>query len=340
MSPKTMSSPVARCATAAATAVTLALSLAACSSASTASEPAAAAADQVKDLKVGAPTSLAGLGLRASIEEGDFTKAGLTVTAAANKSANDAVPQLLSGAEQVAVLDTITYMQARSQGIPVKIIAGAGEQSTEGDAGTMSAATVVAKSGSAISSAKDLVGKKVAVPGIKTQTWMNIRAAVDQAGGDSSKVNFVEASGPQMIDMVTQGTVDAATAAEPLGSASIASGQVKAVINTDAPGNKGVPSSVYVATEDFISKNPETVKKFTDAIYQGATQLNGHRDLSVKIAQDQLNYKPEQLKNAFFITLSTAPVDPARLDALSALAVKYGILDKNLNGQDLLASSK
>jgi NitT/TauT family transport system substrate-binding protein len=336
-----MSSPVARCATAAATAFTLALSLAACSSASTASEPAAAvAANQVKDLKVGAPTSLSGLGLRASIEEGDFTKAGLTVTPTANKSANDAVPQLLSGAEQVAVLDTITYMQARSQGIPVKIIAGAGEQSTNGEPGTMSAATVVAKSGSPIASAKDLVGKKVAVPGLKTQTWMNIRAAVDQAGGDSSKVNFVEANGAQMIDMVTQGSVDAATASEPLGSTSIASGQVKAVINTDAPGNKGVPSSVYVATEDFISKNPDTVKKFADAIYQGAAQVNGHRDVSTKIAQEQLSYKPEQLTNAFFITFSSAPVDPAKLDALSALAVKYGILDKKLNGQDLLALSK
>lgn len=331
-------SSLARRAAATAATVALALTLGACSSASGVSAPAAS--DQVKDLKVGATPTLSGLGLRVAISEGKFTASGLTVTPVANKSANDAVPQLLSGELQVAQMDTITFMQARSQGLPVKIIAGNGEQSTNGENGAMSAAGVVAKAGSTISSPTDLVGKKVGVPAIKTQTWMNIRAVVDAAGGDSSKINFVEVPSAQTIDLVMQGTVDASTPAEPLMSSSIAAGKVKLIHNTDAPGNKGVPSSVYVATEDFIAKNPDTVKNFSAGIYAAAKDVNGNRDLAAKIAQSELKYTPEQLNKAFYQTFAVAATKPADIDKVADLAVKYGILTAKPKAEDLLAESK
>ncbi|GAA1787636.1 hypothetical protein GCM10009712_38870 [Pseudarthrobacter sulfonivorans] len=330
------SSPVRR-ATAAAAGIALALSLGACASAAPA---APAAADQAKDLKVGATPTLSGLGLRVAISEGNFSSDGLNVTPVVNKSANDAVPQLLSGELQIAQMDTITFMQARSQGLPVRIIAVNGEQSTNGEDGAMSAAGVVAKADSAISSPTDLVGKKVGVPAIKTQTWMNIRAFVDAAGGDSSKIEFVEVPSAQTIDLVVQGTVDASTPAEPLMSSSIAAGKVKLIHNTDAPGNKGVPSSVYVATEEFIAKNPDTVTNFADSVYAAAKVVNGNRELAAKVAQSELKYTPEQLKNAFFQTFGVAATTPAQIDQISNLAVKYGILTDKPKAEDLLADSK
>ncbi|RAN69536.1 hypothetical protein B5P43_35250 [Bacillus sp. SRB_336] len=332
-------SSLARRATAAAALLSLAVTLGACSAPASGS-PTPAAADQVTNLKIGAANSLTGVGLRAAMQEGDFKANGLTVTPVANKSANDAVPQLLSGDLQVAQLDTLTFMQARSQGIPLKIVAGAGEQSTDGGAGVPSTGSVVVAENSTIHSALDLVGKKVGVPAIKTQVWMNIRDAVDKAGGDSSKINFVEVPPAQTIDLVQKGDVDAATPNEPLASSSIAAGKVKLVINSDAPGNKGVPSSVYVSTEDFIAKNPDTVKKFAQSVYKAAAQINGNRDLAVKIAEEQLNYKPEQMKNAFVATFSTGPVQADKLDAIAGLALKYGILTEKPKAADLLAVLK
>ncbi|MGF9648331.1 ABC transporter substrate-binding protein [Pseudarthrobacter oxydans] len=331
------SSLISRSSAAAAT-LALALMLGACGGETAGSQPAAA--DQVKDLKVGATPTLSGLGLRVALSEGDFTASDLNVTAVANKSANDAVPQLLSGELQVAQMDTITFMQARSQGLPVRIIAVNGEQSTNGEDGEMSAAGVVAKADSPISSPADLVGKKVGVPAIKTQTWMNIRAFVDAAGGDSSKIEFVEVPSAQTIDLVMQGTVEASTPAEPLMSSSIAAGKVKLVHNTDAPGNQGVPSSVYVATEEFIAKNPDTVKDFADSVYAAAKKVNGNRELAAKVAQAELKYTPEQLNNAFYQTFGDSATTPAQLDKISDLAVKYGILTDKPKAEDLLADSK
>lgn len=335
----TNSSSLVRRSSAAAATVALALMLGACGGSETAA-PQPAAADQVKDLKVGATPTLSGLGLRVAVSDGNFSSSSLNVSAVANKSANDAVPQLLSGELQVAQMDTITFMQARSQGLPVRIIAVNGEQSTNGGNGEMSAAGVVAKTDSPISSPTDLVGKKVGVPAIKTQTWMNIRAFVDAAGGDSSKIDFVEVPSAQTIDLVTQGTVQASTPAEPLMSSSIAAGKVKLIHNTDAPGNKGVPSSVYVATEDFIAKNPDTVRKFADSVYAAAKKVNGNRELAAKVAQSELKYTPEQLANAFYQTFGTSETTPAQLDKISDLAVKYGILTEKPKAEDLLADIK
>lgn len=313
---------------------TLAMSLAACSSDSA----APAAEDQLKEITVGAPSSLSGLGLRAAIAGDHFSSQGLTVKPTTSKSANDAVPNLLSGAQQIAVVDTVTFLQARAQGLPVKVVAGNGTQPSNGEANFVSAANIVAKADSPMSSAKDLEGKNVAVPGLKTQSWMNIRAAVDAEGGDSSKINFIEATGPQMIDLVQQGNADAATASEPLGTSSVAQGKVKMLMSYDAPGNQGVPTSVYIATEEFISKNPETTKEFAKGLFAGTAEINADRDLAIKIAEEHLKFEPETLKDAFIMPFATEPTDAAHLKAIVDLAMKYEVLDAPLEPNELVAN--
>ena len=87
--------------------------------------------------------SLAGLGLQVAISQGAACKDNLDVTSTVTGPANDSVPQLLSGGLQVAQMDTITFLQAHSQGLPVQIIAANAEQSTDGEPGQLSSASVV-----------------------------------------------------------------------------------------------------------------------------------------------------------------------------------------------------
>ncbi|MDO1484625.1 putative ABC transporter substrate-binding protein [Rhodococcus rhodochrous] len=299
-----------------------------------------ASADQATDISVGSSPGLSGVGLRAGISEGIFSDLGLNVTAAANKSANDAVPQLLSGTLQIAQMDTVTLMQARVQGLPVRVVAGAGVQATDGEDGVPSAASVVTAASSAIQSPTDLVDRKVGVPAIKTQTWMNIRAVVDKAGGDSSRIDFVEVPPAQTIDLVQQGYVDAATPNEPLASSAIASGTVRLVHNTDAPGNQGVPSSVYVASEEFIAKNPDTVRKFVEGIHQAAEIVNADKEIAKKVAIEELGFSEEQLANAFIQPFATTPVTAEQLDKIANLAVEYEILTEKPSFDEILVGSE
>lgn len=299
----------------------LTTALVACSSASS-----DATAENIQDLKVGSSPSLAALSLQGAMGNGHFEENGLTVEAVPNKSANDAVPQLLNGGIHVAQMDMLTFFKARNEGLPLQIIAGAGEQSTDGGDGVPSGAGVVTNPDSDINTAIDLVGRKVGVPAIKTQTWMNIRAIVDEAGGDSTQIEFVEVPPAQTIDLVNRGEVDASTPSEPLMSSAIAQGKVKLIHPTDVPGLKGVPSSAFVASEEFIQKNPETVKNFAESIYAAADEVNNDREAALDIAENQLNLKPEQLENVFVPALAADHPTEEELSKVIDLAIRYEVL--------------
>lgn len=298
---------------------------------------APAADDQVTELTVGSAPSMSGVGLHAGIAEGEFADRGLEVTAVPNKSANEAIPQLLNGSTQIAMVDVLTMMQARNQGLPVKIISPAGLQSTNGDEQEMSAASVVVEPDSDIVEPADLEGKRVGVPALKTQTWMNIRASIDEAGGDSTKVEFVEAPPAQSIDLVLQGEVDASTPNEPLASGAIADGQVELLMNTDAPGNEGVPTSVYVATEQFIAENPDAVTAFAEGVQAAAQSVNENRDLAVRIGEENLNFTPEQTENVFVQTQGDDPITPEELEKIADLVLRYEVLTEVPSPEELLA---
>lgn len=314
-------------------ATALMLTLGACGQAET-------PANEVVSLKVGSTTSLAGVGVRNGISSGDFTKEGLTVEAAAVKSGNDAVPQLISGDLQIAQVDTTTAMQAIQKGVPIKIVAVAGVQSTDGGTGVPSTGSVLVKPDSDIKTAADLAGRNLGIHAINSQIWMNIRAVIDGAGGNSADTKFIEVPGPQAIDMLLKGEVEATTASEPLASASVAAGTVRLIHSTDIPGKKGEPSSVYVATNEFIGKNPDSVKKFTTAIYAAQGAVNKDKELGKKVAVELLGYKESQLKNAFILDYGTTAITPEAIEAIAETAVKYGILPEAPQASDVLADLK
>ena len=316
-------------------AITLTFTLGACGDSSAASGQAAA--EQALTLKVGSTTSLAGVGVRNAIGGGHFTDEGLTVEAASIKSGNDAVPQLISGDLQVAQVDTTTAMQAIEKGVPIRIVAAAGVQSTDGGDGEPSTGSVLVKPDSDIRTAADLAGRDLGIHAINSQVWMNIRATVDAAGGDSSAVKFIEVPGPQAIDMLLKGEVEATTASEPLASATVAKGVARLVHSTDIPGRQGEPSSVYVATAEFIAKNPETVKKFTTAVYEGQAEVNEDKELGKRIAVEQLDYTAEQLENAFILDYGTDAITAEEIQGVAQTAVNYGILKAVPQVADVLA---
>lgn len=312
----------------------LTASLVACSPA----EGGDASGENDSDLRVGSAPSLAALSLQGAQANGDFKKNGLNVEIVANKSANDAVPQLLNGGMDIAQMDMITFLKARTEGMPLQIVAGAGEQTTNGEAGEMSGAGVVANPDSNIEGPLDLVGHKVGVPAIKTQTWMNIRAAVDEAGGDSSQIEFVEVPTAQTIDLVNRGQVDASTPSEPLQSSSIAEGKVKLVQSTDAPGLQGAPSSVFVASEEFVTKNSESVQNFADSVYAAATDLREDPESAKEIGVNQLNLQPAQVETMFVPNVATDHPTEEELNMVIELALRYEVLESDPDLEGAIAT--
>ena len=135
----------------------------------------------------------------------------------------------------------------------------------------------------------------------------------------------MEVPSAQTIGLVHAGHGEASTPAEPLLSSSIAAGKGQADPQHGRAGNKD-SNSVYVATEDFIAKNPDTVKNFAASVYAAAKDVNGNRELAAKVAQSEHEVHARTLNNAFYQTFAVAATTPAQIDKISDLAVKYGIL--------------
>ena len=91
-------------------------------------------------------------------------------------------------------------------------------------------------------------------------------------------MNFVEVTFPTMADIIKSGGVDAVLTAEPfvtrMGNAGL--GSVGARYGAELARTE--PIIFYAAARDWAEKNPDTVKKFRDAIADGAAIVNTDRD--------------------------------------------------------------
>ena len=157
------------------------------------------------------PTALkVGLGYLPSVQfapfylaqqEGYYRDAGLDVSFE-NKIDPDLVTLVGQGALDVGVADGTSVIPAVSQSIPIKYVATI--------YGTYPS-IVFAKEASGITSAAELEGKKIGIPGKYGSSWIALQAMLDSAGLTPADVTIVEYPDFGQGIAVQQDAVDAAT---------------------------------------------------------------------------------------------------------------------------------
>jgi NitT/TauT family transport system substrate-binding protein len=150
-----------------------------------------------------------------AVAAGFFEKYGITAelnTVSTNGAAIAAA--IVGGDMDIGISSIPALAQAYLKQIPFTIIAGAGLYSSSAPIDAL-----IVPLGSPLHAAKDLEGKTVAVNGLNSIAQYGPQAWIDQHGGDSSKVKFVEVPPAVMSVAMTQGRVDAAWVTEPYLSA-------------------------------------------------------------------------------------------------------------------------
>ncbi len=134
-------------------------------------------------------------------QKGYYRQAGLKVTFE-NKIDPDLVTLVGQGALDLGVADGTSVIPAVSQGIPIRYVSTI--------YGTFPS-IVFAKTSSGITSAADLAGKKIGIPGKYGSSWIMLQALLDSAGLKPDDVTIVEYPDFGQGVAVQQGAVDAAT---------------------------------------------------------------------------------------------------------------------------------
>lgn len=207
-------------------------------------------------------------------QKGFFTEQNLDVTLQAGSGGAVTIPAVVSGQDQFGFANVTSLLVAQAKGLPVRVVA-AGNSST-GTAGSDFAA-IVTPAGSSIQTAKDLDGKTVAVNNLNNVGDTTVRAAVRKAGGDASKVKFVEFAFPDMPAALANKRVEAAWVVEPFLTVARAAGNRVVSWNlVDTAPNMMV--AAYFTTSAYAGQNPDVVRRFTAAMEKSLQYASDHPD--------------------------------------------------------------
>jgi len=253
--------------------------LSACGSSSNGNDKAASTGT----VKVAVFPSFSSLGAYEALADKTFEAQGLKVSFVTVNTPADVAPLLDSGQVQFGLMDMTTPVLAAAKASKAPYVFDApATKGTELGADGWGTANLWVKKGSKITSIKDLQNAKFGIPQLNSQLWLDVRSTVDAAGGDSSKIQWVQIPDPaQNVAQIKSGQIDATTSSEPTGTGLAADPgltHLGAFVS-----NEGHLAYAFVSTSAFAAKNAELISKFDNAIIAGNTAFNA-KDAAGKAA--------------------------------------------------------
>ena len=263
-------------------------------------------------------------------ELGFFLKNGLDVDITAMPSGPAIAAAVAGGALDIGVANVATVAQARLRGLPLRYIAPSSIATPE----TMTDIVMVA-SDSTIRTGADLNNKIVAINGLKDLQQITASAWVDKHGGDSKTLHFIELPIPQMAVALEAHRADAALDVEPFVSGARALGQGKVIGSVlDGVGPRFMVVG-WLALDPWIAAHADTAMRFAAALRQAAQWANTHHKESAAILVRNTKV-PAAVADTMARAQFGIALDPALIRPIVDAAVKYGVLDKPVDVNDLM----
>lgn len=289
--------------------------------------PRRAAAQNSKLRVAGIPIDV-GAGSYYALEQGLFAKHGLDVDVITLANGAVVAAAVAGGSLDIGDGNTVAIATAHERGIPFKLIAPSGafdsKDPTDG---------IVVLQSSPYKTAKDLVGKIIAVNALRNIAEVYVRAWLEKNGVDSNQVKYVEVAFAEMGPALQTGRVDAVAPEEPMLTNLLSNGARQIGI----PGSAIAPIWVeggFFCTQEFATAHPDIVRKVADAIAEANLWADKNPVASAaiinKYAKTPLNPKQHR---CFY----PQRLDAGQLQPLIDATAKYGILKAPFPAKDLFA---
>ncbi|MCI1983828.1 MAG: NrtA/SsuA/CpmA family ABC transporter substrate-binding protein [Bifidobacteriaceae bacterium] len=306
---KTSSFTVAKIAVSALLSIATALSLAACGSTSS----AGASSDSATTLRV---AYLSTANYLTTLKNDDFAQKELSP--AHVKFTGPYVPQdsytaVQSGNADAASTGTGYFIDLVSQKSPW--VAFAIEYYSGNSQG------IVAAPGSAVTSLKDLYGKKIAIDRKGATGDYIVHQAFANAGLDASKVTEVEMSATDFAAAFSSGKVDALASFDQNLAAAEATKGARILTTGDKYGSKNV--SIHMVSKKFATEHPSLVKKLYKALVDESNKAQKQPSIITKAYKEfgASDTVISQVKH--FSTPKILPIDATGLKMLEDQAQQY-----------------
>ncbi len=255
-------------------------------------------------------------------EQGFFSKRNIELDLKLAQGGAAIVPSVVSNEYQFGFSNVISLLLAQDRGLPVKVVSN-GNNST--GVTTADFGGIVVKGDSPIQGPKDLEGKRVATNTLKNIVDTSVKSIVKKAGGDPTKVNFVELPFPEMGAALQANRVDAIFVVEPFLSAAKAQGG--RMIGSYADVDPNLVVALYFTSAQLVSSNPDLVRRFTEAMQESLAYADSHPDEVRAIIGTYTQITPE-VRAAMTLPKWPAEINRQAVQGLADLAVADGLLPK------------
>jgi NitT/TauT family transport system substrate-binding protein len=213
----------------------------------------------------------------------------------------------------------------RSEGEEIRIIAGAAE----------GGAALVVAGNSGIRKPADFRGKRVGTPqlgntqDVAARAWLRTQGfRVTLTGGD---VSVLPAANPDLLQLFTQGRIDAVWTVEPW----VSRLEQEAGAEVFLEQNDAI-TTVLVASARFLSRHPAVAERFRRAHVELTAWINSHPGEAMELTRAGLTAEirrevaPALIASAWKRLRFTSEVDPARFAALVDDARSVGLLRRSI----------
>jgi NitT/TauT family transport system substrate-binding protein len=262
---------------------------------------------------------------------GLFTKAGLNVQMQVLSAGAAAQAAVAGGAAQFGLSSLVGVITAHVKGVPFTLVAPAGVATSD-----VAYSQFVVRTDSPIKTAHDLNGKTIGAAGLKDLDAVAIMNWVDQNGGDSKSLKFVEMPAPIALAAIEDGRIDGADLNTPTLTRGLEGGKVRTLAQIFDAIAPRFENTAWFTTTDYANANRDVVQRFARAMAESNAYCNAHHAETVALVADNAKIDEKVVARMARITFGDY-LRPADLQPLINVTAKYGVIPKAFDARELIS---
>jgi NitT/TauT family transport system substrate-binding protein len=261
-------------------------------------------------------------------DQGFFKKVGINGEVTTQQTGAAVAAAVAGGAADIGQSNLTSIASAHERGIPFVAIAGANRFDWHQHQNVLAVAP-----NSPIKTAHDLIGKTVALPGVKNITEVALDAWLEQRGVTPNSVKAIELPMSSMSEAVNSGRIDAAEMTYPELADALEKKSVRVIGYPFEAIAKEFLAGVWFTTAAWAKAHPDLVRAYASAMAMSADWANKNPDRSAKILErvTGVPLNPASPRILFARTL-----DPRQMQSVIDMSAKYGLLKASFPATDLI----
>lgn len=241
---------------------------------------------------------------------------------------------ITSGQVDVIASAPASMMQALAENLETQFIVGIADfaSTDETDSGG-----IIVPTGSDITRPADLNNRTVGVSSIKSMQQTKVAATIDEDGGDSTTVEFVQVPPPSMTGLLETNEIDAAVPFQPGLTALLETGDFTRIAGANWVALGGTPGLSIASTPEWIADNTDTAEAIRRAIEVAVDWANdeGNRDQLNEILAAHLEADVEILAK-WIPDAYNAEISLSALEKLQQHLLDYDVMSSDVELEKLI----